>query len=138
MTRISEKYALKQAQREAKEKMLVDVRKAQEEMWSNAVSVCIYPVNFPDQPMSEWSWDATIIVPNHQWRGSDEDGNFTVFREGSACFDSLESAFQWAYKWLNGRGYDVSNIEFDMKATAHDGIIRNSDLEKVREARNGA
>jgi hypothetical protein len=36
---------------------------------------------------------------------------------------------------LKGRGYDVSNIEFDMKSTAHDGIIKNSDLEKVREAR---
>ena len=110
-------------------------RQAQEQMWSNAVSVRIIPIDLEDEPMSEWEWDVEITIPNNQWENSDEDGNFTVHQCGIDSFSSLESAFQWAYKWLKGRGYDVSNIEFDMKATAHDGIIKNSDLEKVREAR---
>jgi hypothetical protein len=110
-------------------------KQAQELMWSNAVSVRIYPLNLADEPMSEWEWDVEITIPNNQWRGSNEDGNFIVHQQGIDSFSSLESAFQWAYKWLKGRGYDVSNIEFDMKSTAHDGIIKNSDLAKVREAR---
>ena len=97
------------------------------------MSVRIYPIDLPDEPMNEWDWHAEITIPNNQWENSDEDGNFVVTQSGIDAFSSLESAFQWAYKWLKGRGYDVSNIEFDMKSTAHDGIIKKSDLVKVVE-----
>jgi hypothetical protein len=107
-------------------------------MWSNAVSVRIYPLDLEDEPMSEWEWHVEITIPNNQWENSNEDGDFIVTQSGIDAFDSLESAFQWAYKWLKGRGYDVSNIEFNMSSIACDGIIKNSDLEKVIEARTNA
>lgn len=109
--------------------------KAREEMWSNAVSVRIYPIDFPDEPMSEWEWHAEITIPNNQWEDSDEDGNFIVTQSGIDAFSSLEKAFEWAYKWLKSRGYDVSNIEMTMSSISHDGFHHKSDYAKVREAR---
>lgn len=111
---------------------------AQEEMWRNAVSVRISPIDLPDEPMSEWMWDVEIVVPNNQWENSDEDGNFTIEQCGIDSFHSLESAFEWAYKWLKGRGYDVSNIELSLTSMAGSGITHNNDLQKVMEARTNA
>ena len=110
-------------------------KQAQKNMWSNAVKVRVYPVDMADEPMGEWNWDVEIVIPNNQWENSDEDGNFIVHQSGMDSFYSLESAFEWVYKWLKGRGYDVSNIELNMTSSAGDGIIKNSDLAKVVEAR---
>jgi hypothetical protein len=111
---------------------------AQEQMWSNAVSVRISPIDLPDEPMSNWEWSVEIVIPNNQWDDSDEDGNFTVEQCGTDAFYSLQSAFEWAYKWLKGRGYDVSNIDLSMTSMAGDGIIHKKDLQKVTEARTNA
>jgi hypothetical protein len=108
---------------------------ARETMWSNAVSVCIYPIILDNEPMSSWFWDVEITIPNNQWENSDEDGNFIVMGSNPGCFASLEDAFQWAYKWLNGRGYDVSNIEMSMNSVAHNGFHHKNDYAKVVEAR---
>lgn len=132
MTRIRDKYA----QMEAEEKMWAEVKKAQEKMWSNAVSVRIYPINLPDTPMSEWEWEVEVTIPNNQWEGSDEDGNFFVYQQGIDAFSSLESAFQWAYRWLESRGYDVSNIDISMNSVLHHGFSHQTDYAKVLEARN--
>lgn len=102
------------------------------------MSVRISPIDLPDEPMSNWEWSVEIVIPNNQWNESDEDGNFTIYKDGIDAFYSLQSAFEWVYKWLNGRGYDVSNIELNMTSSAGDGIIKNSDLAKVVEARTNA
>ena len=91
---------------------------------NNAVKVQIYPLNEYGEPMSQWFWDAVIIVPNNEYIPSDEDGNFAVYREGNATFSDLESAFQWAYNWLDTRGYDVSSIQLDMNTQEDEGITR--------------
>lgn len=113
-------------------------RQAQEQMWSNAVSVRIYPIDLEDEPMSEWEWHVEITIPNNQWENSNEDGDFIVTQSGIDAFDSLESAFQWAYQWLKSRGYDVSNIDMSMNSILNEGFVKKRDLEKVVEARTNA
>ena len=110
---------------------------ARKKMFANAVSVRITPIDLPDEPMSEWEWNVEIIIPNNQWENSDEDGNFIVEMCGIHSFYSLEEAFEWAYTWLKGRGYDVSNIDLNMTMIGGGGIIHQSDINEVMSARIG-
>jgi hypothetical protein len=108
---------------------------AREEIFLNSAQVRIYPLNLPDEPMGDWEWNVEITIPNNQWDNSDEDGNFVIDMGGLDAFNSVETAFGWAYKWLSGRGYDVSNLELVLNATAHAGIAKKSDYAKISEAR---
>jgi len=99
---------------------------ARDLMFKNAVKLRIYPIaHLEDDPMGEWIWDVEIVIPNNQWECSDEDGNFYVTQHGVDSFYSIESAFTWAFKWLKGRGYDISNIDLSAE------IVKKSDLEMV-------
>ena len=84
---------------------------------TDTVSVYIYPLNDEDEPVGEWFWDAEIIIKENQISKS-------VFGSNPACFPSLQSAFNWAYEWLNSNGYDVSNLEFEMNDKSHKGITK--------------
>jgi hypothetical protein len=99
-------------------------RHALEQRINNAVKVRIYPLDLPDEPISEWAWHVKITIPNNQWEDSDEDGNFIIHRSGIDAFYSLDNAFAWSYKWLKGRGYDLSSIELNLDSIFCDGIIK--------------
>lgn len=92
---------------------------------NNAVKVRITPLDLIDEPMSEWEWHVEITIPNNQWEESNEDGDFVIHRSHIDAFYSLDDAFKWAYKWLKGRGYDLSSIELNLDSIFCDGIIKN-------------
>jgi hypothetical protein len=90
-------------------------------MKNTPATVYIYPMNEEDEPISEWFWEAEIIVdvgtkniiPKHTF------GSTTV------SLTSIQSAFDWAYEWLTSNGYDASNLEFEMNDKSHKGIAKN-------------
>jgi hypothetical protein len=84
---------------------------------ASAAQVCIFPINDENEPVSQWFWDAEIIittngVPHH------------ILGSNPACFGSIQSAFDWAYEWLKSNEYDVSNLEFEMNDKSHKGITK--------------
>jgi hypothetical protein len=85
---------------------------------NNPATVYIFPLYEEGQAVDQWFWDAEIIIkknhiPKH------------IFGSNPGCFGSLQSAFDWAYEWLNTNGYDTSNFEFEMKDASHRGIAKN-------------
>jgi hypothetical protein len=68
-----------------------------------------------DGDVSEWTWAAEIVVENHLYEDSDENGDFTIERCGIDCFYSADEAVTWVYRWLTSRGYDTAYIELVVK-----------------------